>query len=431
MTRLIVVAHALAPGPGGPESQVNLELVRALAAHWPEGVTVISGGEPPALRDGTPLASLPGWRVHALGESGDSALAQAAVRRLRSGGVKALPVRAAERVIHQRTGQGIKMAAWQAAATRVLARELEQSPGAVVWSRALPFASISAVDRLRRRPPSGQPFRWIVNVNDPMPASVWPGLYAIDPHADRRVRERFEASMPRIDALTFPSAALRDLELDAFPALGRLPSEVLPHISVGFVGAQARKADRLRIAFAGTLRKDRARPELVGALSRLRERSPGAADSLELSFHLARPTPFAEGFIRALPAATRIVLEEGEDALARAMVEADVLLDLECEADRPLLLTKVAQYLAAGRPIWTLCAPGGTTWGLVQEGWGLATPLGDEEAAAGDLERLHAEWATGTLAAREPSAELRARVSPERQVEDLFRLLEQLAERPA
>ncbi len=422
MKRLIVVAHALAPGTGGPESQVNLELVRALAAHWPEGVTVISGGEPPALRDGTPLASLPGWRVHALGESGDSPLARAAVKRLRRGGPGALPVRAVEKLIHQRTGQGIKMASWQAAASRVLKRELDREP-AVVWSRALPFASIAAVAAvdLRRRP-----FRWIVNVNDPMPASVWPGLYAVDAHSDRRVGERLAAVIPRIDALTFPSAALRDLELAAFPALARVPSAILPHIAVG-EAAPVRRADRLRIAFAGTLRKDRARPELAEALARLRERSPAVGGDLELSFHLARPTPFAESYIASLPVATRIVLEEGEDALSRALAEADVLLDLECEADRPLLLTKVAQYLAAGRPVWALCAPGGTTWELVREGWGYATALGEPETAAGDLLRIHADWSRGALAEREPSPALRERVSPRRQVEDLLRLLERLA----
>lgn len=426
MKRLIVVAHALAPGPGGPESQVNLELVRALAAHWPEGVTVISGGEPPALRDGAPLSALPGWRVHALGESGGSRLAGAAVRSLRRGGPGALPARAAERLVHRRTGQGIKMASWQRAASRIVERELDREPGAVVWSRALPFASVGAVDGVRRR----RPFRWIVNVNDPMPASVWPGLYAVDPHADRRVRERLAAAIPRIDALTFPSAALRDLEVAAFPELAGVPSEVLPHIAIG-AAAPVRRPDRLRIAFAGTLRKDRARPELAAALGLLRERAPEVCDGLELSFHLARPTPFAESYIASLPVASRIVLEEGEDALARSLAEADVLLDLECEADRPLLLTKVAQYLAAGRPVWALCAPGGTTWGLVREGWGYATALGDPqtvaETAAGELLRIHADWSRDGLSEREPPPALRDRVSPRRQVADLLRLLERLA----
>ncbi|MES1242691.1 MAG: hypothetical protein ABUT39_13835, partial [Acidobacteriota bacterium] len=220
--RLVVVAYAVAPGPGGPESHVNLELLRALADHWPGGVTVISGGAPPVLRDGTPLSSLPGWRIHALGESG-TRLGAFAVRSLRRGNLAA---RAVEKAIHLRTGQGIKMASWQSAASRVLDRELDLDPDAVVWSRSLPFASIAAVaavDAVRRR----RRFRWIANVNDPMPASVWPGLYASDPVTDRRTRERFEAALPRIDALTFPSAALRDLEAAAIPGLARIPSEIL------------------------------------------------------------------------------------------------------------------------------------------------------------------------------------------------------------
>jgi len=403
--RLIVVAYAVAPGPGGPESQVNLELLRALAAHWPSGVTVISGGNRPAM-------SIPsGWRVHALGEHGPSALAGTAVRLLRSG---SLPVRAAEKLVHLRTGQGIKMLSWQRAASRVLKLELDRDPDAVVWSRALPFASVGAVAAVSR------PFRWIVNVNDPMPPSVWPGLYAFDPHADRRTRERFAAAIPRIDALTFPSARLRDLELAAFPELARMPSEILPHIATPTAGTPP-AGDRLRIAFAGTLRKDRARPELVEALGRLGDRAP----DLDLCFHLARPTPFAEGYAASLGA--RIVLEEDEAALSRSLSQAHVLLDLECEADRPLLLTKVVNYLAAGRPIWSLCASESTTRDLVEEGWGYASPLGDPAAAAETLLRIYGDWTRGNLEARAPSPALRERFSPRRQVEGLLGLLERMA----
>jgi glycosyltransferase involved in cell wall biosynthesis len=420
--RLIVVAYAVAPGPGGPESQVNLELLRALAEHWPAGVTVISGGSPPARRDGTPLASLPGWHVHALGESG-TRLGEIAVRSLRRGGLPALPARAVERVIHRRTGQGIKMAVWQSAASRVLERELDLDPDAVVWSRALPFASVAAVDAVRRC----RRFRWIVNVNDPMPASVWPGLYAADPVTDRRTRERFEAALPRIDALTFPSAALRDLELSAIPALARLPSEILPHIAGVSASAPAPPSDRLRIVFGGTLRKDRARPELAEALARIGER----ASDLDLTFVLARPTPFAESYAASLPLSpipTRVIVEEDESALARALSGADLLLDLECEADRPLLLTKVVNYLAAGRPIWALCAPGSTTWNLVEsEGWGYASALGDVDGTAATLLRILDDRERGALASRSPSPELVEHFSPRRQVEDLQRLIGRLS----
>lgn len=402
--RLIVVAYAVAPGPGGPESQVNLELLRALAEHWPSGVTVISGGGNPALQVPS------NWRVHALGEQGPSPLAGAMVRQLRQG---ALPARAAEKLIHMRTGQGIKMLSWQRAASRILEQELDRDPDAVVWSRALPFESIGAVAAVHRR------FRWIVNVNDPMPASVWPGLYAFDPHSDRRVREHFSTAIGRMSALTFPSARLRDLELAAFPELAKLPSEILPHIAKERNGA-APPSRKLRIAFGGTLRKDRARPELAEALARL----PAIREDLELSFHLARPTPFAEAYAAGLQA--RIVLEEDEETLARSLAEADVLLDLECEADRPLLLTKVVNYLAAGRPIWALCVPGGTTRDLVEEGWGYASPLGAPAAVAETLARIHGDWSRGELEARAPSAALRERFSPGRQVDLLLGILERM-----
>jgi len=404
--RLIVVAYAVAPGPGGPESQVNLELLRALAAHWPSGVTVISGGDKLAM----PVPS--GWRVHALGEHGPSALAGAAVRGLRR---EALPVRAVEKLVHLRTGQGIKILSWQRAATRVLKFELDRDPDAVVWSRALPFASIGAVAAVSR------PFRWIVNVNDPMPPSVWPGLYAFDPRADLRTRERFAAVMPRIGALTFPSARLRDLELAAFPELAKIPSEVLPHIAPEAKNGSPAPSRKLRIAFGGTLRKDRARPELAEALARL----PEIRQDLEITFHLARPTPFAESYAAGLPA--RIILEEAEETLARSLAEADVLLDLECEADQPLLLTKVVNYLAAGRPIWSLCAPESTVRDLVEEGWGYASPLGDPAAVAETLARIHGDWSRGELEARAPSAALRERFSPRRQVESLARLVERVS----
>lgn len=415
--RLIVVAYAVAPGPGGPESQVNLELLRALAGHWPAGVTVISGGSPPTLRDGTPLASLPGWRVHALGESG-TRLGEVAVRSLRRGGFPALPARAVERVIHRRTGQGIKMTSWQSAASRVLNRELGLDPDSVVWSRALPFASVAAVDAIRRR----RRFRWIVNVNDPMPASVWPGLYPSDPVTDRRTRERFEAALPRIDALTFPSTELRDLELSAIPALARLPSEILPHIASAS-SIPVPDSDRLRLVFGGTLRKNRARPELAEALARI------GPQSLDLTFVLARPTPFAESYAASLPLSpipARVVVEEDESSLARALSGADLLLDLECEADRPLLLTKVVNYLAAGRPIWALCVPGGTTWSLVESGWGYASALGDVDGTAATLLRILEDHGRGALAGRSPSPELADRFSPRRQVEGLLRLVGRL-----
>src|ERR1035437_7877473 len=62
---LIIVAYALSPGPGGPEAVLNARLLRALAEHWPSGVSVISGGGPPNPEgDGGCLSAKPGWVFH-------------------------------------------------------------------------------------------------------------------------------------------------------------------------------------------------------------------------------------------------------------------------------------------------------------------------------------------------------------------------------
>jgi hypothetical protein len=83
--------------------------------------------------------------------------------------------------------------------------------------------------------------------------------------------------------------------------------------------------------------------------------------------------------------------------------------------------------LAARRPLWALCAPGGTTWELVHEhGWGYAARLGDVESTAEALLRLHRDWSCGALAARAPSPELLDRFSARRQVDDLRALIERL-----
>ncbi|MES1245229.1 MAG: hypothetical protein ABUT39_26725, partial [Acidobacteriota bacterium] len=201
--------------------------------------------------------------------------------------------------------------------------------------------------------------------------------------------------------------------------------EILPHIA----GVPARTpppaSDRLRVVFGGTLRKDRARPELGEALARIGER----ASRLELSFILAQPAPFAESYAASLPLSppARVFVGEDEAAHARALAGADLLLDLECEADRPLLLTKIVHYLAAGRPVWALCPPGGTTWSLVEEGWGYASALGDVDGIAATLLRILDDHETGALAARSPSPELVDRFSPRRQVEDLRRLIGRLS----
>jgi hypothetical protein len=420
MRRLIFVAHALGPGRAGAEAMVNAALVGALADHWPAGVTVISGGDASTLPAG--VSSLPGWRFHALGECGTSRLAAAGVRSIRRGGPASLPARIVERGVFLGTGLGLKAAAWSRAAARALRSELERDPGAVVYSRALPFCSILAADVVRRR----RRFPWIVNVNDPIPPGAWPGQYAFDPWADRKMRLGMSAALPRIDGFTFPSEQLREIEVGAFPGMARVPFEIVRHVAGPggpFAGASERT---LHLAFAGTLRRDRCRRELTEALSRLRERAKEAADDVLISVYLPHPMPAVADFVAGLPVRTRVVVGLRDESLRRELARADVLLDLESEVDRPLLMTKLADYTAQGKPVWALCQPGGTTWELL-DGWGYRSALGDSEAALESLVRLHGDWRSGRLPERSPSSAVQELFSPRRQVEALLRLVERIA----
>ena len=414
MNRLIFLAHAVAPGRSGAESMVNAELVRALAAHWPGGVTIISGGGMPVLDDGTPVSSLPGWRVHALGECGESGgsvlgrVAAAGVRSIRRGGPGSIPARIVERAVFRSTGQGLKDASWARAAARVLARELE--PGDVVYSRALPFSSLVAAYAVKAR------FSWIVNINDPLPPEVWPGQYAVDPWANRKMREGLRAMLPRISGLTFPSEQLRDVEVEAFPEMARMPFEIVRHVAGPAQADLPGEEGTLHIAFAGTLRRDRCRRELVESLA-------GAGEEVLISFFTPHRMPAIADYAASLPVRTRVVVGLSDEELRHVLAGADVLLDLESEVDRPLLMTKMASYAAYGKPVWAFCEEGGTTWELMDT-WGYRSALGEP---ASELACIQGDWKAGRLRERAPSAAIRELFSARTQVEALLRLVERLA----
>jgi hypothetical protein len=338
-----------------------------------------------------------------------------------------VPARVVERGVFWSTGLGLKAVAWSRAAAAALVGELEQDPGAVVYSRALPFASIRAADAVRRK----RRFLWIVNINDPLPLEIWPGQYAMDPWASRKTRLGMAAALPRIDGFTFPSEQLRDIEAGAFPEMARKPSEIVRHVAgrPGPRGAvpAAGEERTLHLAFAGTLRRDRCRGELGEALALLDARLPGAAAEIEVSFYLPHPMPAVDAFAAGLPVRTRVVVGLRDADLDGELARADVLLDLESEVDRPLLMTKLASYSAFGKPLWALCAEGGTTWQILGDTWGYRSVLGKPETVLESLLRIHGDWKAGRLDERAPAPGVAELFSPRRQVDALLRLVERIA----
>jgi hypothetical protein len=332
----------------------------------------------------------------------------------------------AERGVFWSTGLGLKAVAWSRAAAGALLAELEEDPGAVVYSRALPFASIRAADAVRRK----RRFLWVVNINDPLPPDVWPGQYAMDPWANRRMRRGIAAALPRIDGFTFPSEQLRDIEVKAFPRMAQVPFEIVRHVAgpAGLPRTVLPSEERtLHLAFAGTLRRDRRRRELGEALAHLRDGTPMAAAEILISWYILHPMPMVAEYAASLPVRTRIVEGLSGEDLHRELAQADVLLDLESQVDLPLLMTKLASYSALGKPVWALCASEGTTWQILgATGWGYRSALGKPETALESLLRIHGDWKARRLHERAPAPAVAELFSPQHQVEALLRLVERI-----
>ncbi len=433
LPHLVVVAYAMAPGPGGPEAQVNAVLVRALAERWPAGVTVISGGQPWATSE----APFPAARctMHALGPAGArdplapaiTRLAAALSARRRHEGQQGILERIVNRVAWQATGWGLKLNAWQHAASRRLEQVLDRHPDALVWSRALPYASIAAVARVRRE----RSFRWLVNINDPLPADVWPGLYASHPATDRKTRQALVRALRHVDALTFPCRALRDLEIAAFPTIETLPAAILPHIArpaEPSVATEPGDPERLRIAFAGTLNKTRISDAFSAAVNAWCEANRDAARALHFTFHLSISTPHTRAFLDSLPVALEQTAGRGGPELDRELATQDVLLDLKADADAPLLQSKSTSYLAFRKPIWVVGTDSGTVSDMLRDhhcGW--VSPRDDREQIHANLDAIYAAWQAGTLSAHAPSENLLRRFSAARQIDDLAVLVEAMS----
>jgi hypothetical protein len=153
-------------------------------------------------------------------------------------------------------------------------------------------------------------------------------------------------------------------------------------------------------------------------------REPTIAAQIHFSFYLNHANPFAQEFIDKLPFSTSVTIGLQPDECNRALSSADVLLDLALSADvdAPLLMTKTATYLGLNRPVWAVCKPGGTSWNLVQRGWGYASNVNSGEGIHKTLRSIAADWRAGVLSQRRPTVELTKRFAPERYVSDLLGL---------
>jgi glycosyltransferase involved in cell wall biosynthesis len=111
--------------------------------------------------------------------------------------------------------------------------------------------------------------------------------------------------------------------------------------------------------------------------------------------------------------------------------DSEALLLLIPEAGgrgKGVLSGKVFEYLAAERPILAAVPPEGAAAALIRDaGAGVITGPDDVDGMVAALHDLHARWGDGSLDAPPLSPEWRTRVSRRSRVEDLARVLEELA----
>lgn len=397
------MTYALDPGPGGPEGFVTRQLLEALASEgWPAGVSVITGGGVPPDRHGRSLAETPGWRFHTIAAPEWTA-------------AKSLRARAANRVAHIATGESAKIALWARRAARALQEELTLHPGAVVYSRLLPFVSLRAAGLVRRH----RVFPWIASFNDPVPSDIWPAVYAPNPWSCRLARRGLRRLLPWIGACTFPSAGMREVQVRAFPEIARRPFRILPHIAFPRDPVPAPRSPKLEIALAGNIRKECVDAAFLGALRRFEREHPGQA---RFSWHFWKRMGRAEEGFRQSASEIRVTYELRGAALDRELWAASVLLDLEEPKYAPLLVTKLANYVSFRKPIWAVCARDGTAWNLARRAGGYVSEAGNEDSILETLLAIHRDWRDGSLGALPARPEIAERFHPATQVRALREL---------
>lgn len=406
---LALVAFALAPGPGGAEASVNLDLARRLVSSWRGPLLTVSGGSMPIGVDGRPLEAAGRtdrrtWALQSTSESDLSWAARILSRCERQGRRRRLsPGRAVGRFAYERRGDHLKYLAWEHALTPTLRRFIGRHDAPVVWSRALPLASLTAAHRVIERE---RGVRWIVNLNDPCPPGIWPGLYPVPTRTAGKLRRSFERMLPRIDALTSPSRRLLELHTTAYPALAEVPARIVPHAVPPLDGAsELPDSDWLTLGFGGSLRHYMISEDFTAGLARFARTRP--EHRLRLAFHLTAPSAPLEELARSSPVPIEIVTPEGApSSIDQRLQRADALLQIEGALDAPLLLTKMVGYARFGKPIVAVCPPDGTTADLVAPpdcGWHAAHD--DPDGIAEMLAAVHDRWSEASLP--EPPSESR------------------------
>jgi glycosyltransferase involved in cell wall biosynthesis len=265
---------------------------------------------------------------------------------------------------------------------------------------------------------------WVADLRDSIVAH---------PHrrADRlavRAKEQGEHAVAKLvtrsaDAIVCVSEAIADEMRERDPR-GRVV-----HISNGsdfddFAGLEYHRGDRFRITHTGSFFGRRDPRPFLTALARVddvvarfvgdfRSADREWAEALELGDRL-QLVPYA-------PRRHALELQRDSEALLLLIPDAG-------GRGRGVLSGKVFEYLAAERPILAVVPPDGAAADLLREtGAGIVVAPDDVDGIARELTALRDGWRAGALDGTPLSDDWRRKLSRQTRVEELARLLEELA----
>jgi len=267
--------------------------------------------------------------------------------------------------------------------------------------------------------------RWLADLRDPLVAHPHRRADTFGTKARQATAEQVARLVARwADAISCVSDAIAE-EVRGLGARG-----IVRTISNGcdfddFAGMEYHPAPRFRITHAGSFfgRRD-PRPFLqalhdsgLDAVARFvgdfRSSDREWAEALGLGDRLE--------LVDYLPRVESLRLQRDSEALLLLVPDAD-------GRGRGVLSGKVFEYLAAGRPILAVVPPDGAAAELVREtGAGIVVAPDDVEGIRGALRGMHARFLNGGLQAVELSEEDRDRLSRRARVEDVARLLREIA----
>lgn len=317
-------------------------------------------------------------------------------------------------------GASARERAWaEAAATQ--ARDLLRSAGPfdVVHSRLNPVTShLAALSTVGPR--RGQRFPWCAYWSDPWPHHRYPPPYrfTVGPAARQRGEALLVTMAHRADSLVFPAARLRDhmlrdrlevLRGKAFvaPHLGTVPAGGVPAVGDEATGAT------LRLRHSGFLMKERRIEPLYEALERFFADHPEARGRLQFELAGRYPGGIVPEAPDALADTVRFAPWMPSDEVARWVRAADVAVLVEAAMAVGIFFpSKLADYLAARKPILALSPRRGVAADLLAAGGGVLAPPDDPAAIAEALDTLWSHHVDGRLQALAPSADAAAAVAP-------------------